>query len=116
MDATCQVVKRFPTAAAIKLMRALTVVLSLASAALRGSETELNLAALPEGEPTRDIFVVEGSLTIRSREGRKFLEISGDHPEADSGAVFGPSTLGPAVIEAGLAYRAAYSLTDLELD
>ena len=63
-------------------------------------EWAINLAKYQEGEPPGEIFVTEGSVRIKNREGGKVIEIGGDKPELDAGAVIGPSAKGAAMIEA----------------
>jgi len=63
-------------------------------------QQSLDLDKFQEGDPPREIFVIEGSVRIKSRESGKVIEIGGDKPEVDAGAVIGPSAEGSAMIEA----------------
>ena len=59
-----------------------------------------DFAAVPEGDPPGEIFVVDGVVRIASHEGKKMLSITGEKPEVDSGVVLGPSAAGSAKITA----------------
>ncbi len=84
-------------------MKLLIAFLSLtASFALGGElkQQEIDLEKLREGDVPQEIFVIDGSIQIKIRQGRKVIEISGDKPEVDAGAVLGPASIGAAKIEA----------------
>ena len=63
-------------------------------------QRELDLGKLREGDLPQEIFVIDGSIQIKIRKSGKVIEISGDNPEVDAGAVIGPSANGAATIEA----------------
>lgn len=94
-------------------MKLLSALLLLAAPFAPGGDLKtkaLDLDEFREGEPPREIFVIDGSIQIKSRKDGKVIEISGDKPEVDAGAVIGPSAAGAAIIEARiLASRAGRS-------
>lgn len=56
----------------------------------------LDCEALPEGEPPKEVFVVEGKFNIVARDGNKALEIGISGELADSNALIGDSAAGSA--------------------
>jgi hypothetical protein len=87
----------------LKVMKLLVALLFLTASLASGGELkqqEIDLEKLREGELPQEIFVIDGSIRIKFRQGRKVIEISGDKPEVDAGAVLGPISIGAAKIEA----------------
>lgn len=60
----------------------------------------LDCEALPEGEPPKEVFVVEGKFSIVARDGNKALEIGVSEELSDSNALIGDSAAGSASFEA----------------
>lgn len=84
-------------------MKLLGVLLLLAVPVASGrdlKEHAIDLDKFREGDPPREIFVIEGSMRIKGRKGGNVIEISGDRPEVDARAAIGPSAAGPVTIEA----------------
>jgi hypothetical protein len=95
-------------------MKRLTLLLFLVVPLLPAGDLKrqrLDLERFPDGNPPREIFVIEGDVRIATVSGGKVLEIKGDRKEADAGVVLGASTGGAATIEARvLASKAGRSL------
>lgn len=81
------------------LMACLFVAVPLASAGGLELKT-IDLSGFREGDPPREIFVIDGSIQIKDRKDGKVIEVSGANPEVNAGAVLGPSGNGAAAIEA----------------
>lgn len=84
-------------------MKLLIAFLFLTASFASGGELkqqEIELEKFPEGNSPQEIFVIDGTIQIKVRQGRKVIEISGDKPEVDAGAVLGPAANGAAKIAA----------------
>src|SRR6187402_1511342 len=59
----------------------------------------MDCEALTEGEPPKEVFVVEGKFSVVAKEGNKALEIGVSGELADSNALIGDSAAGSASFE-----------------
>lgn len=59
----------------------------------------MDCEALPEGEPPKEVFVVDGKFSVVAKEGNKALEIGVSGELADSNALIGDSAAGSASFE-----------------
>ena len=79
------------------LLPALACLCSLAQA--EPKSIAFDFGSWAEGIPPKDVFVVDGAVTVATRQGRKVLEVGVD-PMADALALLGPSTTHRASVSA----------------
>ena len=81
--------------------RLIALAASFACLAIAGEmkKLTLDLSKAPEGDPPSEVFVIDGTIRVATKDRSKVLEVDPAKPEIDAGAVIGASANGAAGIQ-----------------